>query len=74
MSRPISPCQVPVEQKRVIEEAARWRKPVITATQMLRSISPDGEWIAYESDQVGCLSAPGSVVSLRGVPVPTSAT
>ena len=34
----LSPWQVPVEQKRMIEEAARWRKPVITATQMLESM------------------------------------
>ena len=30
--------QVPVAQKRIIEAASRWRRPVITATQMLESM------------------------------------
>ncbi|MBI1354051.1 MAG: pyruvate kinase [Acidobacteria bacterium] len=30
--------QVPVAQKRIIEAASHWRKPVITATQMLESM------------------------------------
>jgi len=34
----LSPWQVPIEQKRIIEEASRLRKPVITATQMLESM------------------------------------
>ena len=34
----LSPWQVPIEQKRIINEAARARKPVITATQMLQSM------------------------------------
>lgn len=34
----LSPWQVPVEQKRMIQAAARWRKLVITATQMLESM------------------------------------
>ena len=34
----LDPWQVPIEQKRIIEAAARWRKPVITATQMLESM------------------------------------
>ena len=34
----LSPWQVPVEQKRIIREAAGMRKPVITATQMLESM------------------------------------
>ncbi len=34
----LNPWQVPLEQKRIIESAARWRKPVITATQMLESM------------------------------------
>lgn len=34
----LSPWKVPVEQKRIIEHAARARKPVITATQMLESM------------------------------------
>ena len=34
----LNPWQVPVAQKRIIEAAARWRKPVITATQMLESM------------------------------------
>ncbi len=34
----LNPWQVPIAQKRIIEAAARWRKPVITATQMLESM------------------------------------
>ena len=34
----LNPWQVPLAQKRIIEAAARWRKPVITATQMLESM------------------------------------
>ena len=34
----LSPWKVPVEQKRIIAEAAQRRKPVITATQMLESM------------------------------------
>ena len=34
----LNPWQVPIAQKRTIEAAARWRKPVITATQMLESM------------------------------------
>ena len=34
----LSPWRVPAEQKRIIAEAARRRKPVITATQMLESM------------------------------------
>jgi pyruvate kinase len=34
----LNPWQVPIAQKHIIEEAARWRKPVITATQMLESM------------------------------------
>lgn len=34
----LSPWQVPIEQKRIINEASRARKPVITATQMLQSM------------------------------------
>ena len=34
----LSPWKVPIEQKRIIEEAAEARKPVITATQMLESM------------------------------------
>jgi len=34
----LSPWQVPIEQKRIINEATRARKPVITATQMLQSM------------------------------------
>jgi len=34
----LSPWQVPIEQKRIIQHAARARKPVITATQMLESM------------------------------------
>ncbi|MCB1018505.1 MAG: pyruvate kinase [Bryobacterales bacterium] len=34
----LNPWQVPLAQKKIIEAAARWRKPVITATQMLESM------------------------------------
>ncbi len=34
----LSPWEVPLAQKKIIEAAARWRKPVITATQMLESM------------------------------------
>jgi pyruvate kinase len=34
----LSPWQVPIEQKRIIQQAAKARKPVITATQMLESM------------------------------------
>ncbi len=34
----LNPWQVPIAQKQIIEAAARWRKPVITATQMLESM------------------------------------
>ncbi len=34
----MSPEQVPIVQKHVIRRAAEWRKPVITATQMLESM------------------------------------
>jgi pyruvate kinase len=34
----LNPWQVPLAQKRIIAAAARWRKPVITATQMLESM------------------------------------
>lgn len=34
----LNPWQVPLAQKQIIEAAARWRKPVITATQMLESM------------------------------------
>jgi len=35
----LPPEQVPIIQKRVIQRAALWRKPVITATQMLESMT-----------------------------------
>ena len=34
----LNPWQVPLAQKTIIQAAARWRKPVITATQMLESM------------------------------------
>ena len=34
----LSPWQVPIEQKRIIQQASKARKPVITATQMLESM------------------------------------
>ena len=34
----LSPWEVPIEQKRIIRQATRMRKPVITATQMLESM------------------------------------
>ncbi len=34
----LNPWQVPLAQKKIIEAASRWRKPVITATQMLESM------------------------------------
>ena len=34
----LNPWQVPIAQKQIIEAAAHWRKPVITATQMLESM------------------------------------
>lgn len=34
----VSPEKVPIMQKRIIRQAALWRKPVITATQMLESM------------------------------------
>ena len=48
----LSPWRVPIEQKRIIEEAALRRKPVITATQMLESMMTSASPTRAEASDV----------------------
>ena len=48
----LSPWQVPIAQKNIIREAAKFRKPVITATQMLQSMIENASPTRAEASDV----------------------